>query len=125
MNCATVCLTVLDLSDDKWVKVGAWKQGGGEYIEGYVLRKQLKVVTSARCLEIRRDAVVYEKDGERVTLPCDCVYYAVGMRSEDSLYEELAALGLRLSIAGDCKKPGKVSGAVHSGFFAAMDIGKF
>lgn len=45
VNRATVCLTVLDLSDDKWVKVGAWKQGGGEYIEGYVQKKQLKVVT--------------------------------------------------------------------------------
>jgi predicted NAD/FAD-dependent oxidoreductase len=47
------------------------------------------------------------------------------MRSEDSLYEELAALGIRITAAGDCKKTGKVSGAVHSGFFAAMDIGKF
>ena len=46
-------------------------------------------------------------------------------RSEDSLYTELAPLGIRLSAAGDCKKTGKVAGAVHSGFFAAMDIGKF
>ena len=30
-----------------------------------------------------------------------------------------------MSAAGDCNKPGKVAGAVHSGFFAAMDIGKF
>ena len=60
-----------------------------------------------------------------MTLGCDCVYYAVGMRSEDSLYMDLASLGIRISAAGDCKKPGKVSGAVHSGFFAAMDIGRF
>ena len=69
--------------------------------------------------------MVYEKDGKTETLPCECVYSAVGMRSEDSLYTELAALGIRITMAGDCKKTGKVSGAVHSGFFAAMDIGRF
>ena len=90
-----------------------------------VREKQLKVITGAQCREIRKDAVVYEKDGGSETIPCDSVYYAVGMRSEDSLFEELAALGIRISMAGDCKKTGKVVGAVHSGFFAAMDIGKF
>jgi hypothetical protein len=90
-----------------------------------VEEKQLKGITGARCRQTRRDAVVYEKDGSSETLKCDSVYYAVGMRSEDSLYTELASLGIRISLAGDCKKTGKVSGAVHSGFFAAMDIGRF
>ena len=104
------------------------RDGGFGYKYGLmytVEEKQLKVITGARCREIRGDAVVYEKDGKTETLKCDCVYYAVGMRSEDSLYAELAALGIRISAAGDCKKTGKVSGAVHSGFFAAMDIGRF
>ena len=104
------------------------RDGGFGYKFGllYTVKEmQLDVITGARCREIRRDAVVYEKGGETVTLSCDCVYYAVGMRSEDSLYAELAPLGIRITAAGDCKKTGKVSGAVHSGFFAAMDIGKF
>ena len=104
------------------------RDGGFGYKFGllYTVReKELKVITGARCLEIRGDAVVYEKDGQAETLACDCVYYAVGMRSEDSLYEELASLGIRITAAGDCKKPGKVAGAVHSGYFAALDIGKF
>ena len=104
------------------------RDGGFGYKFGLmytVQEKQLKVITGARCREILKDAVIYEKDGRRETLTCDGVYYAVGMRSEDSLYMELAALGVRMSAAGDCKKPGKVAGAVHSGFFAAMDIGKF
>ena len=71
------------------------------------------------------DAVVFEKDVVSKTLECDCVYYAVGMRSEDSLYAQLAPLGIRISAAGDCKKTGKVSGAVHSAYFAAMDVGRF
>ena len=90
-----------------------------------VQEKQLNVITGARCREIRRNAVIYEKDGKSETLACDSVYYAVGMRSEDSLYMELAALGIRITAVGDCKKTGKVAGAVHSGYFAALDIGKF
>ena len=104
------------------------RDGGFGYKYGllYTVKEmRLQVITGACCREIRKDAVVYEKDGETLTLGCDCVYYAVGMRSEDSLYAELASLGFRITAAGDCKKTGKVSGAVHSGFFAAMDIGKF
>ncbi len=104
------------------------RDGGFGYKFGLIWtveEKGLRVITGARCTEIRPRAVVYEKDGVSETVGCDSVYYAVGMRSEDSLYTELAALGIRISAAGDCKKPGKVSGAVHGGFFAAMDIGKF
>ena len=115
-------VTVLEM-EDEYARDGGF---GYKYGLQYTVReKQLRVITGARCREIRRDAVVYEKDGVRETLACDSVYYAVGMRSEDSLYEELAPLGIRITAAGDCKKTGKVSGAVHSGFFAAMDIGRF
>ena len=115
-------VTVLEMEDEYA------RDGGFGYKFGLlytVEEMQLKVITGARCREIRRDAVVYEKAGRSETLACDSVYYAVGMRSEDSLFTELAPLGIRLSMAGDCKKTGKVSGAVHSGFFAAMDIGRF
>ena len=115
-------VTVLEM-DREYARDGGFGYKFGLF---YTVReKGLNVITSARCREIRKDAVVYEKDGKTETLPCDCVYYAVGMRSEDSLYTELAALGIRITMAGDCKKTGKVSGAVHSGFFAAMDIGRF
>ena len=115
-------VTVLEMEDEYARDGGFGYKFGLQYT---VKEKQLEVITGARCREIRSDAVVYEKDGERVTLGCDCVYYAVGMRSLDGLWEELAPLGIRITAAGDCKKTGKVSGAVHSGFFAAMDIGKF
>ncbi|MBR4711811.1 MAG: L,D-transpeptidase [Clostridia bacterium] len=45
INCATVCMTVLDTDDPKWIKVGVWRQIGGEYTEGYVMRKQVRVTT--------------------------------------------------------------------------------
>jgi len=104
------------------------RDGGFGYKFGLmytVHENKLDVRTEARCVEIKANSVLYEKNGERVELPCDAVYYAVGMRSANALFMELANTGKRLSIVGDCKKVGKVSGAVHSGFFAAMDIGKF
>ena len=103
------------------------RDGGFGYKFGlmYTLQEnEVDIRTSAKCLEITGDKVIYEKDGETVELPYDAVYYAVGMQSEDGLYMDLAKTGKRLTIIGDCKKVGKVAGAVHSGFFAALDIGK-
>ncbi len=40
---ATVALTVLELGEDGWARVGAWGNGGGEYIEGYVKQSELTV----------------------------------------------------------------------------------
>ena len=89
-----------------------------------VKENDVDIRTGAKVREIRADGVVYEQNGETVCLPCSAVYYAVGMESENDLYLELVPTGKRLSLAGDCKKVGKVAGAVHGGFFAAMDIGK-
>ncbi|MBR3276190.1 MAG: FAD-dependent oxidoreductase [Eubacterium sp.] len=93
-----------------------------------VLRKaqelNLTVITSAHVKEITKDSVVYEKDGQEFTLPCDSVLYAVGMASCRSLYQKLAGNGARIAVAGDARKVGKIAGAVHDGFFAALDIGR-
>ena len=84
----------------------------------------LEIITGAKCLEITKNGVVYEKDGEMHNLKSGSTFYAVGMKPCDGLYFDLAAVGTRVAIAGDCKKVGKVAGAVHSGYFAALDIGK-
>ncbi|MBR5345288.1 MAG: L,D-transpeptidase [Clostridia bacterium] len=42
---ATVALTVLELCDDGWARVGAWNHGGGEFVEGWVQQENLMVVT--------------------------------------------------------------------------------
>ncbi len=114
-------VTVLEL-DREYARDarGVYKVGLLQTIQ----EQNLQIITGAKCLEITESGVIYEKDGIRHTLKSDSTYYAVGMKSCDSLYFELAPLGVRLSIVGDCKKVGKVAGAVHSGFFAAMDIGK-
>ena len=81
-------------------------------------------ITGARVIQILDGAVIYEKDGEEVRVEADSVYYAVGMRSIDDLYFQLDDVKVRTAIVGDAKQVGKVAGAVHTGYFAALDIGK-
>ncbi len=42
--CRTVGLAILEIYDDGWVKVGAWRQQGGEYTEGYVKAEKLRMI---------------------------------------------------------------------------------
>ena len=44
VNCRTVGLAILELYDDGWAKVAAWRQPDGEYTEGYVKKEKLKMV---------------------------------------------------------------------------------
>ena len=114
-------VTVLELADD------FARDARGVYKAG-MLRKieelGLNIITGAKCLEITDSCVVYEKDGNKCEVHYDSVFYAVGMKCSDELYFDLCGRGKRITIAGDCKKVGKVAGAVHGGFFAAMDIGR-
>lgn len=114
-------VTVLELADQ------AFRDARGVYMRGLIQtieEQKLNIITGAKCTEITDSGVTYEKDGKTVTVPCDLTLYAVGMKSCDELYFDLAKLEVKLAITGDCKKPGKVSGAVHDGFFAALDVGR-
>ena len=44
VSCRTVGLAVLELYDDGWAKIGAWRQMDGAYIEGYVKTSKLRMV---------------------------------------------------------------------------------
>ena len=66
--------------------------------------------------------VTYKKGGETVTIFADTVLYAVGMQPNEELYFELYDKAPLVRLIGDAKSPGKVDGAIHSGYFAAMDV---
>ena len=53
----------------------------------------------------------------------DTILYAVGMKPFEQPYFDLYDKAAFVCQVGDCKKVGKVDGAIHTGFFAAMDIG--
>ena len=43
-SCRTVGVAVLEIGGDGWVKVGAWRQPDGAYIEGYVREDKLRMI---------------------------------------------------------------------------------
>jgi 2,4-dienoyl-CoA reductase-like NADH-dependent reductase (Old Yellow Enzyme family)/thioredoxin reductase len=84
----------------------------------------LNIITGAKVTEVTKNTVVYVKNGEEKALAASSVFYAVGMKSNDAPYFEYAGKACHTDMIGDCRSVGKVSGAVHSGYFAALDIGK-
>jgi 2,4-dienoyl-CoA reductase-like NADH-dependent reductase (Old Yellow Enzyme family)/thioredoxin reductase len=83
----------------------------------------LNVITGAAVKEVTGSGVLYSKDGREYTVEGDTILYAVGMKSFDRPYFDLYDKAPSVCEIGDCRKVGKIDGAVHSGFFTAMDIG--
>ena len=113
-------VTVLEMTDNiagdasdmyKMAVVVALKEGGAE------------VITGAKVTEITSGGVQYTKDGNECFAKGGTVLYAVGMHKDESIYFDLYDKAPAVYITGDCAKVGKVDGAVHDGFFAALDIG--
>ena len=114
-------VTVLEAMDE------AARDAGPVYKIGMMAKAEelgLRIETGAKVLEITAAGVRYEKDGKETFLPADTVLYAVGMRSRIETYLALAPLAPHVDQIGDCKTPGKLLGAIHGGYFAAMDVGR-
>jgi 2,4-dienoyl-CoA reductase-like NADH-dependent reductase (Old Yellow Enzyme family)/thioredoxin reductase len=113
-------VTVLEMLGDYAVDAGFCYKGG---LVRTVSELGVNIVTSAEVKEVSEGGVTYEKDGMVKTVEGDTILFAVGMRPYDRPYFDLYDKAPFVCEIGDCKKVGKVDGAVHSGFFAAMDIG--
>ena len=114
-------VTVLEMANDVAVDAGP------VYKIGMLWRAEqlgVNIVTGAAVTEIGAGEVVYTKDGDEVCVKADEVLYAVGMKSKDEAYFDLAVKAPHVVAVGDCKTVGKVAGAVHSAYFAALAVGR-
>lgn len=73
--------------------------------------KNITVHTGTKLLAINEDSIEIEKDGEKSILPCDTVVLAMGLRSENTLVEELKDK-MPVYAIGDCKAPRHIAEAV-------------
>lgn len=68
--CRTVGIAILEIYPDGWVKVGAWRQSDGLYTEGYMLRKQLRMVRPntryGAVLDKKAQTLTVYGDGEKL-----------------------------------------------------------
>ncbi len=85
----------------------------------------VKLVEGAMVSEITDNGANYVLDGTEQTAEADCVFYAVGMKSDNELYKKIADKATFVDLIGDCRMVGRVGEATHNGYFAAMDIGNF
>ncbi len=69
-NCRTVGLQVLEIGEDGWVKVGAWRQKDGAYVEGYVKREQIRMIRPhghyGAVVDKRKQTMTVYEDGKRL-----------------------------------------------------------
>ena len=78
----------------------------------------VKKLTSVKVTEIGKDYVSYidASDTEQQINNVDYVYYATGVKSNDSLYKEIKALKIPVEKLGDAKKPQTVLEAISRGY---------
>ena len=74
----------------------------------------VQTVTSAKCIEIRNDAIVVERQGEIEEIPCDSVVVAIGSRSRS--YDDMKAYcgeqGIPVHVIGDALQARRALNAV-------------
>jgi len=78
----------------------------------------VKMYTSVKVTEIGKDYVSYidATDTEQQINNVDYVYYATGVRPNDSLFKEIKSLKMPVEKLGDAKKPQSVMEAISRGY---------
>jgi 2-enoate reductase len=83
----------------------------------HIERLGVAVLTSYRCVEIRRASVVIEAaDGARTERPADTVLIAVGDRPNRTLASQLGGRVAEIHEVGDGREPASVIEAVSAGY---------
>ena len=84
-----------------------------------ILQKGVEVLTSSKVLSVEGSIIRYERGGKEYALEnVDTVVSAVGVRSENSLVEELQAVGIEPVVIGDASKARNIHSATEEAFAA-------
>ena len=82
---------------------------------------KIKLINKVSYKEIKKDAVVIEKNGKEMIIPADTVVISGGLVPDRDLIEALKGK-IPVKEVGDCIEPRKIMEAVHEGFKAALEI---
>ena len=69
-----------------------------------------------------RPPCTYEQDGNSITVPCDSVILAAGMRARTQLADSFMGITPEFDEIGDCVRARTVEWATKEGFYAAIRI---
>ncbi len=85
----------------------------------------VKVQTNAKVVEITKDSVIFEQDGQKKTIPgVDHVVIAVGMQSFNELEQIIKGKVKKVVVVGDAIEPRKALQATAEGYKAGYEIEK-
>ena len=90
-----------------------------------IRKNNIQVVFGTQCQSFEDGAMAgIDAEGKEVRLEADIIYFAFGEEPKELAQELKAACGNKqVILIGDCSCPGKIGGAIHSGYEAAMSIG--
>jgi len=87
-------------------------------------RQSVRVMTKTKLIEITGDGIVVSNsEGKRIEVSGDTVILALGLRSDQKLYEEIVSLAtMEVYAVGDYREPRKIYQALHEGHLAARNL---
>lgn len=87
-----------------------------------IARADMEVCTGTRLVSIGDGEITVSDRTGTHTIPADSVIIAIGLKAQDSLYEELCAQGKEAYLVGDAVHPGKIFDAFHTAYRVAWKI---
>ncbi len=85
-------------------------------------RLGVRIISGARALEVREGGLEIERGEKREIIPADSIVIAAGAKPENSLADEIKALGKDLYVIGDANGPRNALDAIREGFLTGLKI---
>ena len=100
VSCRTVGVAVLELYDDGWAKIGAWRQTDGAYIEGYVKTSKLRVIRPntryGAVVDKKKQTITVYENGKKLGTAMVSTGYTTALDRSADTHSGVYLLGTRM-----------------------------
>ena len=87
-----------------------------------IAKTDMRILTDTRLEEVLDNGARISGPKGKEVVEADTVILALGLKAEQGLYNELAAAGKEVYLAGDAVKAGKIFDAIHTAYRVAIRI---
>lgn len=102
-------VTVIEMTDEVGKDLEMYIK---PYVFGIIEEKSVAIHTNTKCIEIKDQSIVVEKEGRQQEIPCGAVVIAVGSKSNTAIVDTVKKLGYEYYLVGDAKEPSKILPAI-------------
>ncbi len=94
-----------------------------EALRKAIAERKIEIRTMTECRAIKGKKVrIVDGEGAESVLEADAVIYAVGMKADGSVYNDLYGCAPEVLRVGDCIRPGTIREAISGGYFGALEL---